>query len=297
MGLMTLFYCLTVLRAYRIPRFKVKVTLRPTASQSWFQAPSVAQDQIFVTVDIGRPLWREGGCVSCRGYSQQYMSSTCSHFASRVLIHFLWWPLFCLLLTWPNELCHDLLKYHYDYFEHVRRRTLYIRSLNGLPWYLYFKVKVPVSWCQTPLGPRPNFCYCQAVAGLLIWGALSDERTGLLFSIAPRRRRNSRVGLVTTFYYLRFETPPTWRARSPYLYPPGTEWPRYTPCHWVPFSSPPTTLMATVEVFEPTSTQACLYFVRITLQLAVYRQSVRLGIHHKFFPSVIPILQALRLSR
>jgi hypothetical protein len=26
---------------------------------------------------------------------------------------------------------------------------------------------------------------------------------------------------------------PTWRARSPYLYPPGTEWPGYTPMHWV----------------------------------------------------------------
>jgi hypothetical protein len=25
-------------------------------------------------------------------------------------------------------------------------------------------------------------------------------------------------------YCLRFETPPTWRARSPYLYPPGTGW-------------------------------------------------------------------------
>jgi hypothetical protein len=28
---------------------------------------------------------------------------------------------------------------------------------------------------------------------------------------------------------------PTWRARSPYLYPPGTGWPSYTPRHWVPF--------------------------------------------------------------
>jgi hypothetical protein len=26
---------------------------------------------------------------------------------------------------------------------------------------------------------------------------------------------------------------PTWRARSPYLYPPGTGWPRYTPGHWL----------------------------------------------------------------
>jgi hypothetical protein len=28
----------------------------------------------------------------------------------------------------------------------------------------------------------------------------------------------------------------------PYLYPPGTGWPRYTPGHWVPFPSPLATL-------------------------------------------------------
>jgi hypothetical protein len=32
--------------------------------------------------------------------------------------------------------------------------------------------------------------------------------------------------------------PPTWRARSPYLYPPGTGRPSYTLGHWVPFLSP-----------------------------------------------------------
>jgi hypothetical protein len=36
-------------------------------------------------------------------------------------------------------------------------------------------------------------------------------------------------------YCLRFETPPTWRATSPYLYPPGTGWAGYTPRHWVSF--------------------------------------------------------------
>jgi hypothetical protein len=41
----------------------------------------------------------------------------------------------------------------------------------------------------------------------------------------------SPAGLLTTFYCLRFETPPTWRAKSPYLYPPGTGWPSYTPRH------------------------------------------------------------------
>jgi hypothetical protein len=46
---------------------------------------------------------------------------------------------------------------------------------------------------------------------------------------------------------------PTWRARSPYLCPPGTGWPRYTLGHWLPFPSPLTTRRATVEVFYPTS--------------------------------------------
>jgi hypothetical protein len=56
--------------------------------------------------------------------------------------------------------------------------------------------------------------------------------------------------LVTIFYCLRFETPPTWRARSPYLYPPGTGWPSYTPRHSVPFLSPPTTCRSMVEIFQ-----------------------------------------------
>jgi hypothetical protein len=37
------------------------------------------------------------------------------------------------------------------------------------------------------------------------------------------------------------ETPQTWRARFPYLYPPGRGWDSYTPGHWVPFLSPLTT--------------------------------------------------------
>jgi hypothetical protein len=38
--------------------------------------------------------------------------------------------------------------------------------------------------------------------------------------------------------------------------PPVTGWPSYTPRHWVPFSSPPRTRRATVEVLEPSSTRA-----------------------------------------
>jgi hypothetical protein len=38
------------------------------------------------------------------------------------------------------------------------------------------------------------------------------------------------------------------RARSPYLYPPGTRWPSCTPRYWVPFWPPPTTSRA---VWDP----------------------------------------------
>jgi hypothetical protein len=60
---------------------------------------------------------------------------------------------------------------------------------------------------------------------LLMWAPLSNERTGLSFTIAagPRQRSHSRARIprdsITMFYRLRLETPPTWRATSPYLYP------------------------------------------------------------------------------
>jgi hypothetical protein len=42
-----------------------------------------------------------------------------------------------------------------------------------------------LSWYQAPIwGIWPDFYYCHTIAGLWIWGALSDERTGLSFTIA-----------------------------------------------------------------------------------------------------------------
>jgi hypothetical protein len=42
-----------------------------------------------------------------------------------------------------------------------------------------------LSWNKAPIwGLRPDFYYSRTVAGLLMWGALSDERTGLSFTIA-----------------------------------------------------------------------------------------------------------------
>jgi hypothetical protein len=84
----------------------------------------------------------------------------------------------------------------------------------------------------------------------MLKSALPDERTVLYFNrticchtpVQVPQNSWPHIGVS-------FETPSTWRARSPYLYPPGTGWPSYTPGHWVSFMSPLKTLRATVEVF------------------------------------------------
>jgi hypothetical protein len=70
------------------------------------------------------------------------------------------------------------------------------------------------------------------------------------------------------FIVLILETPLTWKARSPYLYPPGTGWLSYIPGHWVPFPSPLTTRRAAVEVFYPASTRGKIE-VEVTLRPTV----------------------------
>jgi hypothetical protein len=92
-----------------------------------------------------------------------------------------------------------------------------------------------LSWNKVPiLGLRPDFYYCQTVVVSLMWGALSNERTGLSFKIAagPRQRSHSRVRV-------------PWDSR-PYFALLDSR---------LPFSSPPTTRMATAEVFDPASTR------------------------------------------
>jgi hypothetical protein len=92
-----------------------------------------------------------------------------------------------------------------------------------------------LSWNKTPIwGLRPDFYYCQTVADLLMWGALSEERTGLSFTTVAglRQRSHSRVRV-------------PWGSR-PYFTILDSR---------LPFLSPPTTRRATVEVFDPISTQ------------------------------------------
>jgi hypothetical protein len=47
-----------------------------------------------------------------------------------------------------------------------------------------------LSWCQAPIwGLRPDFYYCQTIAGLLMWDAISDERTDLPLTIVAGLRQ------------------------------------------------------------------------------------------------------------
>jgi hypothetical protein len=51
-----------------------------------------------------------------------------------------------------------------------------------------------LSWNKAPIwGLRPDFYYCQTIEVSLIWGALSDERTGLSFTIAADPRQSSHL--------------------------------------------------------------------------------------------------------
>jgi hypothetical protein len=106
------------------------------------------------------------------------------------------------------------------------------------------------------LGPKTRFLLlsdsCRFVeVGCPLWW---EERYVIYNCCWPSPAQSflgpSPAGFMTIFYCLWFDTPPTWRARLLYLYPPGTGWSSYTPRLWVRSSSPPASHRDAVEVFE-----------------------------------------------
>jgi hypothetical protein len=84
---------------------------------------------------------------------------------------------------------------------------------------------------------------------------------------------------MTIFYYLGFETPPTWRPRSQYLYPSGTGWRNYTQALGSLFiaSYDSQGYGGGIRISLHTGFKVKVK-VKVTLRLAVYRRSVHLGV-------------------
>jgi hypothetical protein len=105
---------------------------------------------------------------------------------------------------------------------------------------------------RRPSGTRDQFFFlleisfrqlhvCYFVAPSLARGRICNSLYKLLLGLARAVTLGSKSRRTHDHILLsHLRLPPTWKARSLYLYPPGTG-PSYTPGHWVPFMSPLTT--------------------------------------------------------
>jgi hypothetical protein len=118
------------------------------------------------------------------------------------------------------------------------------------------KVKVKVLLRMTvsqsvSRGSWPDVYYCLTITVLFLWGALSDERTGLPFLLAadPRQRSLSRVRV------------------------PRDSWPYFTVSDMrLSFWSSPTTRRVSVEVFYHASTRVTSELAKVKVKVKVMLQ-------------------------
>jgi hypothetical protein len=153
-------------------------------------------------------------------------------------------------------------------------------------------------WGIKPMVIAQIFVNYQTLADLLIWGTIYGERTGLSLTIiaSPLQPVVLRYKSRGTYdHILRSHSldSPTWRARSPYMYPPWTGCPSYHSRHWVPFSSPPTTRRATVYIsWRGLCVYVSLYvFLHLTFfttysiiwKRPAYSETLMLSLQHNIF--------------
>jgi hypothetical protein len=206
--------------------------------------------EIYSLVSVGRPLWREVGSAICSVITPWYESlRTRNH---TLLSH--------LRLPQRSQ------SYFTSDGQSVNQYVLVSSTLVGLATRCYFLSKFEVtlrltvcqSVCLDIEHPRGT---CDQI--LLPVGMLLSEICSLVSVGRPLWREDeSAICNVITQWSESLRThnhillsllrPPTWRARFPYLYPPGTGWPSYTPGNWVPFTSSLTTRRSDVSPLIPT---------------------------------------------
>jgi hypothetical protein len=114
----------------------------------------------------------------------------------------------------------------------------------------------PVLLPGTRFGPKTRFSLLSHSCGFVdVRRPLWREDGSVVYncwwaSIAQSFSGNNPVGLLTIFYCLRFEAPPTWRARSPYLHPQEQGGPIISPWNgFVTTPSLPTTNTSTLSYY------------------------------------------------
>jgi hypothetical protein len=170
-------------------------------------------------VDVWRPLWREVGYVvfNC------YWTSPAQSFSGLNPTGLM--SIFCCLYFWASPNLESQVAIFISSKNRVSWNRIYITT-NGQsasisrsrapiwnPWrdcfLLSWQLRVP--WCRAPALTRRWVC------NLLLQ---------LLLVLARAVTLGSKSAELTTIYYCII-----WDSKSLYLYPSGTEWPRYTPGH------------------------------------------------------------------
>jgi hypothetical protein len=143
------------------------------------------------------------------------------------------------LHSWTlNHDSRPLLQMNHDDFSYTNESILV--------WVSYYdrrSVGQSVLEYSTNMGLTNRFYHCQNIGWFLMWGALSDERTDLLITIPAGPGQRS---------HFHFRVP--WDSLSYFTLSDSR----------LPFSSPPTTRRASVEVFDPASIRdSCINQLRV----------------------------------
>jgi hypothetical protein len=149
---------------------------------------------------------------------------------------------------------------------------------------------------------RPDFCYCQTVGGLLMWGALSEERMDLSFTTAagPRQRSHSPVRFPRDswpYFTLSDSGLPQCGGPVPVFIFPETRWPSFIPslgsfvasCYSQGYGGGSRSRLHTIHSHVRVSVA-----VKVTLRLAFNRQSLclvakPLEVHDQIFFAAEPL--------